>query len=68
VVGHIEDVVTRRGYEGKGIGRALVKKCIEICRIRGCYKVILNCSDKNVNFYRHLGFKTYDNGMRYDLK
>ena len=29
--GHIEDVVTRKGFEGLGIGSALINQCITFC-------------------------------------
>lgn len=67
-VGHIEDVVTRKGYEGRGVGKSLVKECIEVCRKKDCYKIILNCFDDNVEFYKKIGFKKYDNGMRLNLR
>ncbi len=66
-VGHIEDVVTRKDYEGIGIGKSLVKECIDLCKKKDCYKIILNCFDDNIEFYKKLGFKKYDNGMRLNL-
>jgi len=66
-VAHIEDVVTRKGFEGKGIGSALVKKAVEFAATRGCYKVILDCSEENAAFYQKNGFKRCGLLMRYDL-
>ena len=64
---HIEDVVTRKGFENLGIGSALVKTILELARQEKCYKVILNCSEDNSNFYEKLGFYKHDTGMRYNI-
>ncbi|MEE8132733.1 MAG: GNAT family N-acetyltransferase [Nitrososphaerales archaeon] len=66
-VGHIEDVVTRKGYESKGVGSALVRVALEYAQRMKCYKVILSCSEKNVPFYERIGFKKHETSMRYDL-
>jgi glucosamine-phosphate N-acetyltransferase len=65
--GHIEDVVTRREYEGIGIGSALVSAALAFAREKNCYKVILNCSEKNVPFYEKIGFRRNEISMRYDI-
>lgn len=57
LAGHIEDVVTRKGYEGMGIASALIKKAIEIAKENGCYKLILDCHSDLVLFYQKFGFK-----------
>ena len=66
-VGHIEDVATKEGYEGKGVGKSITTKLIEEARRYGCYKVILDCSEKNVPFYEKTGFHRYEVCMRLDL-
>jgi glucosamine-phosphate N-acetyltransferase len=55
--GHIEDVVTRKEYEGIGIGSALVSAALAFAREKNCYKVILDCSEKNEPFYEKIGFR-----------
>ena len=55
-VGHIEDVVVDKEYRDKGLGKLLINHCIEYIKNNGCYKVILSCSDKYVEFYRKCGF------------
>jgi glucosamine-phosphate N-acetyltransferase len=64
---HIEDVVTRKGFEKLGIGSILVKKVLELATLEKCYKVILNCSEYNLKFYEKLGFYKHDIGMRYNI-
>ena len=64
---HIEDVVTRKGFEKLGIGSVLVEKVLELAIQEKCYKVILNCSEYNSKFYEKLGFSKHDVGMRYNI-
>jgi glucosamine-phosphate N-acetyltransferase len=66
-VGHIEDVVTRKEYEGMGIGKALVLKALDFAKENKCYKVILDCSKSNIEFYKKIGFKEHEVSMRIDL-
>ena len=65
-VGHIEDVVVRKDYEGKGIGIKLVMSMLERAKEKNCYKTILDCKDDVKQFYEKIGFKRESNGMRYD--
>jgi glucosamine-phosphate N-acetyltransferase len=57
LAGHIEDVVTRKGYEGMGVASALMKKAVEIAQESGCYKLILDCHERLIPFYQKFGFK-----------
>ena len=66
LVGHIEDVVVRKDYEGKGIGIKLVMSILERAKEKNCYKTILDCKDDVKKFYEKIGFKRESNGMRYD--
>ena len=66
LVGHIEDVVVRKDYEGKGIGIKLVMSMLERAKEKNCYKTILDCKDDVKQFYERIGFKHESNGMRYD--
>lgn len=63
-VGHIEDVVVKKGYSGKGIGSSLIKFTIRVARkLYKCKKLVLDCSDRNIGFYERLGFSYQDNCM-----
>lgn len=66
-VGHIEDVATRKGFEGRGIGREMIHKLTEISIEYGCYKIILDCDANVVEFYEKLGFVKKAITMRLDL-
>ena len=66
LVGHIEDVVVRKDYEGQGIGMKLVISLLDVAKQRKCYKTILNCEDSLKPFYEKIGFKYESNCMRYN--
>ena len=66
LVGHIEDVVVRKAYEGQGIGMKLVSSLLDVAKQRKCYKTILNCEDSLKPFYEKIGFKKATNEMRYN--
>ncbi|KAA2279601.1 MAG: GNAT family N-acetyltransferase [Candidatus Nitrosocosmicus sp.] len=66
-VGHIEDVATRAGFEGIGVGKKIIQKLIETSKELQCYKIILDCDDKVIGFYEKLGFKKKAVMMRLDL-
>ena len=65
-VGHIEDVVVSKAYQGKGIGEKLIRTLLEYAQKNNCYKTILDCSDEVKSFYEKIGFKRHSNCMRYD--
>ena len=65
-VGHIEDVVVSKEYEGRGIGIKLVSSLLEKAKVMNCYKTILDCSDELIPFYERIGFKQESNQMRYN--
>ena len=62
-VGHIEDIVVDKVYNGKGIGKKLINTLVEYAKDNGCYKVILDCRDDVVSFYEKCGFKKKENEM-----
>ena len=54
--GHIEDVVVDSSARGLGLGKIIIRRLVELAHEAGCYKVILDCSEKNVAFYNRCGF------------
>tara|TARA_B110000014_G_scaffold64893_1_gene44206 strand:+ start:706 stop:1140 length:435 start_codon:yes stop_codon:yes gene_type:complete len=65
-VGHIEDVVVKKEFEGQGIGIKLVLSLLDVAKERKCYKTILNCENELMHFYEKIGFKQKSNEMRFD--
>lgn len=60
--GIIEDVVLNEEFQGKGIGKQMMKFAIDKCREAGCYKVTLSSNLKRVKahaFYESLDFKRH---------
>ena len=56
-VAQIEYVIITENYRKYGLGKLLVDKLINIgINEYKCYKVILNCLDKNIGFYEKCNF------------
>ncbi len=66
LVGHIEDVVVDKRFQGQKIGEKIMKYLLEIAKKRGCYKTILDCTEDVKSFYEKLGFKHVASELRYD--
>lgn len=66
-VGHIEDVAVHVAYQHHGVGAALVRHLMDVCREQNCYKVILDCEENVIPFYEQLGFRRWEVAMRVDL-
>ena len=70
-VGHIEDVVTHKDFQGQGLSRKIIHSLLQEAKKRGCYKTILDCDDKLVQFYEgikidNVSFHKHGNCMRFD--
>jgi len=66
LVGHIEDVVIDKNFQGQKIGEKIIKYLLDFAKNRGCYKTILDCTDDVKPFYEKLGFKHIANELRFD--
>ena len=62
-VGLIEDIIIDEKYRKNGFGGQIIKKLSNIAFNDKCYKVMLDCSDKNLNFYKNNNFKKIGNNM-----
>lgn len=65
-MGFIQDVVIEEQLRGKGLGKQLVNKLLELGKQLKCYKVILNCNPNNEGFYSKLGFNK--KGFEFDYR
>ncbi len=65
-IGQIEDIVITEKYRGLGLGKIIIDK---LCKIGleefKCYKIILNCLDKNIIFYKKCDFEICGVEMKY---
>ena len=66
VVGHIEDVVVDKNFQGQKIGEKIIKYLLDVAKNQGCYKTILDCTDEVKPFYEKLRFKHNANALRFD--
>jgi glucosamine-phosphate N-acetyltransferase len=57
LVAHIEDIIIDSNYRKQGLGKKIIDELINISIQSNCYKIILDCNEKNVNFYQNSGFK-----------
>ncbi|NCD01107.1 GNAT family N-acetyltransferase [bacterium] len=64
---HIEDVATHPDYQGNGFSSILINEIIAKAKDRNVYKIILNCSNDLIPFYKRFGFKVKDNSLRLDF-
>lgn len=55
-VGHIEDIIIHNNYRKLGLGKKIIDELVNISVKSNCYKIILDCSEKNTKFYEKSGF------------
>ena len=67
-VGQIEDVIITSTYRQIGLGKILIKQLSDIgIHKYKCYKITLNCLEKNIGFYEKCDFKNSGVQMRLHL-
>jgi len=66
LVGHIEDVVVDKKFQGQEVGKKIITYMLEFAKKRGCYKTILDCTEDVKPFYEKLGFKQIGNEMKFE--
>ena len=54
--GHVEDIVVSERVRGRNLGKLLIEALLKHARSMNCYKVILDCAERNVQFYEKCGF------------
>ena len=66
LVGHIEDVAVAADFQGRGVGKKIIQYVMNMAKERGCYKIVLGCTDDVKPFYEKLGFRQVLNQLRFD--
>lgn len=65
--GIVEDVAVDPELQGRGVGRAMMVHAINLCRERGCYKMVVSSNLKRPKahvFYESLGFERHGYSFR----
>jgi glucosamine-phosphate N-acetyltransferase len=67
-VAHLEDFVVHEDYQGRGVGSTFIQYLEHQAEHEGCYKMILDCADKVVDFYEKCGYIKHEHQMRKNFK
>ena len=57
---YLSNIAVKREYRGKGFGKIIMKRIIELAREKNCSRVVLLVEEENskaINFYRKLSFE-----------
>jgi GNAT superfamily N-acetyltransferase len=63
----VEDVAVDPGLHGQGLGRTMMEYALELCRDKGCYKLVLSSNlkrEKAHAFYAALDFEKHGYSFR----
>ena len=66
----VEDVAVAPTSQGQGIGKAMMQFALDLCRNKGCYKLMLSSNAKREHahaFYESLGFERHGFSFRVNL-
>lgn len=66
----VEDVAVAPASQGQGIGKAMMQFVLDLCRNKGCYKLMLSSNAKRERahaFYESLGFERHGFSFRVNL-
>jgi GNAT superfamily N-acetyltransferase len=66
----VEDVVVAPAQQQEGIGRAMMQFALDLCRGKGCYKLMLSSNarrDQAHAFYEALGFERHGYSFRIEI-
>ena len=60
---HIEDLIIKKEFRNKKLSSKLINYCIEFSKKNNCYKIILNCKNNLINYYKKFGFENINQEM-----
>jgi GNAT superfamily N-acetyltransferase len=66
----VEDVAVAPTSQGQGIGKAMMQFALDLCRNKGCYKLMLSSNAKREHahaFYESLGFERHGFSFRVNV-
>jgi GNAT superfamily N-acetyltransferase len=69
--GVVEDVVVKEEFQGRGIGKQMMRFALDLCSKKGCYKMALSSNlkrDKAHRFYESLGFTKHGYSFSVDCR
>lgn len=69
--GLMEDVAVDPDWQGQGIGKAMVRYAVDLCRGKGCYKLALSANltrERAHAFYESVGLVRHGYSFRIDLR
>jgi len=53
---HIEDIIVSSNYRKNGYGLILLNKLVNVCKKNNSYKILLDCNEELIKFYKKSGF------------
>jgi len=68
---YLEDLYVKPEYRGKGYGRKLLLKLVEIAKERDCNRLdwtVLKWNEPSIDFYKRLGAEPMDDWMIFRMK
>ena len=68
IYGHVEDVIVHEKFRHMGIGSKLIKFAQKQAIEKGCFKVVLACSEEVAPFYIQNGFEKRGLNMSFLIK
>ena len=67
-IGYIENIVTHPNFKNKGIGKTILETLFNISKANNCYKIILQCKEENVGFYKKCNYDVSGIAMQRFIK
>ena len=67
---HISLFFVKKEFQGRGIGKELLAKCMAYCREQGIHDVTVNAAPTGISFYLANGFEAlarerFEGGLRF---